>query len=118
MTDFQPGFYQHFKGGLYLAHGIGEFGPSATSDTLFTTAKDHESLLGVGVYKSEHGGSFILNGHDRTGLPCVLYQALYGSGTFWVRELPSFTGNKIVEPGKEIERFRFLGTELPSELLG
>ncbi len=118
MTEFQPGFYQHFKGGIYLAHGLGEYTPIVPTDTLFTVAKHCDSLLGVGVYKNEHGGNFVLNGNGSTGLLQVVYQALYGEGNFWVRELGDFNGNKTLDSGEEVERFRFLGTEFPSKFLG
>ncbi|MAG61166.1 hypothetical protein CL619_05235 [archaeon] len=115
---FEPGFYKHFKGGIYLAHGIGEFIPRDPKDVLHAIAKDSEDLGGVEVYKREGSHKFVpgclgsVKPEDR-GLQYVVYQALYGEGSFWVRSYAEFIGNKDMGHGEGIKRFLYLGKELP-----
>lgn len=123
MDKFEPGFYKHFKGGIYLAHGIGRFVPNLRHDLLFAIAKDSEDLEGIDVYKRAGFGNFVLNDfgttnrQERNGLQYVVYQALYGEGSFWVRPLDDFNGNKEMGNGEGIKRFCYLGKELSEDFL-
>lgn len=120
MEAFKLGIYRHFKGGIYIAYGIGHFQTLGERDRLFSVAKDSEDRRFVDVFKRGKEQDFVLNNSAQgpeiePGLPFVVYQALYGEGGFWVRSLDDFNGNKDMGNGEEIERFNYLGREIPDD---
>ncbi|MBT4446627.1 DUF1653 domain-containing protein [archaeon] len=116
MTEFNPSFYQHFRGNFYLAYGVGQYCSSSEDDVFFAKALHHESLNQVKIYSNKEKTGFKIEGIDRPGLDFVLYQELYGDGKFWVREVDSFMGEKVLDSGESVQRFKYLGLEIPTVL--
>ena len=117
--DVKPGFYQHFKGKMYLVHGVGTYGIAdlGAGDTLFATGMYHEYREGdeVNIFKRDDG-SLLIQGNQKPGTKVVIYQKLYGEGPFCVREVESFLGNKNFLDGKQEKRFKFIGFQIPNQL--
>ncbi len=121
MVQFQPGFYTHFKGGFFLAYGVGVYGVADLNfgDVLFATGMYHEFREGdqVKIYRRQDG-SFLVQGSQPNGLKVIIYQELYGKGPFSVREVDLFLGEKEFPDGKKAPRFTYLGTDMPETLKG
>lgn len=64
-----------------------------------------------GVYRHFKGNEYeviCVALHSETGEPMVVYRALYGEGTVWVR--PASMWNETVErDGKTFKRFEYIG---------
>ena len=121
MNSFTPGFYKHFKGKFYLAYGIGAYGQvnESAGDVLFAQGMYHEHRKGdeVQIYR-KRTGDFVIQGEQNQGVLVVIYQELYGTGSFCVREVDLFCGEKELADGSKVRRFVFLGEEMPDELKG
>ena len=74
--------------------------------------------LKLGVYRHFKGKDYeviyVARDCDNPSKKFVVYKALYdhpefGADSIWVRSLEDFVGEKVLEDGKRIKRFEFVG---------
>ena len=75
----------------------------------------NNDLLRPGVYRHFKGNYYRLLDtarHSETLEPMVVYRALYGEHGLWVRPAAMWT-QAVLHEGKTMQRFTFVGTNLP-----
>lgn len=73
----------------------------------------------LGLYRHYKGNMYQVIGvarHTESGEALVVYQALYGSYTLWVRPLAMFV-EKVHDEGVVVDRFTYLDTPLEHPFL-
>ncbi len=72
---------------------------------------DKARNLKSGYYEHYKGGRYKVLGvalHSETLEEMVIYQAQYGEKLVWVRPIDMFLGEKVLDDGENVPRFRFL----------
>lgn len=114
---FRAGFYQHFKGGWYLARGLAEVVENQPETDLYLIALHHQMQEEIPVYRVPGEEKFHLVSEDLdSGVDYVVYQALQGKGTFWLRERDDFFCKKERIDGKVVPRFDRYSLIYPADL--
>ncbi len=67
-------------------------------------------------YKGNEYEIIATAGHSESGETLVLYRALYGTYTLWVRPIGMFFEDVTLEDGSSAPRFSFLGPDLQAKL--
>ena len=70
-------------------------------------------MIKKGIYQHFKGNKYKvieIAKHSETLEDYVVYQALYGDHSYWIRPLSMFE-ETIVRDGKEIKRFEYIGEE-------
>lgn len=73
---------------------------------------DKAKSLKLGKYKHFKGKEYQVLGvgkHSESLAEFVVYKALYGDGTIWIRPLDLFLSDKNLEEGKTVKRFTYIG---------
>lgn len=72
---------------------------------------DKAKRVKIGIYEHFKGKKYQVLGvglHSETLEEVVVYQALYGEKTIWVRPIDMFLGNKNFGNGQEVPRFKYI----------